>query len=647
MKRILLLVLFVSILFNSFAGQEPIPSGSFIVNLGVTPQTAENGLKPYGMVYEMLQTLHVPVKWVINSSKLKDEIDFTYNNVAYKGGSFVILAKYRTGEVNAAISKWVTSGVVGVTTTSEITVEVYATLTYAPRWTLDKQQGTLVTPFFFNAGIPTSAYGGATSSGWKNPADLTECDDIFAMPHSDPTYATHSNLLAWNRDFKGAIWAGCHAASVMENIGLKFLTTNGMVPYGTHSHGTPPYTYTNPVDPIMQFMGNLDGAVNDGSERIYLPSIGSAWLTGVKLSVTDPDHPQMPVLSPGPATVVAYGRGYGDDNRGYVMYQGGHTYNPTNSAVAPTSAQVALQRAFFNFAFLAIVDRQKTAIAPQIVADASMDGGTAYPVKFTVPAGIDISQYKIKWSASSGTILPDSTSRDITFTPSTDLSVKIALISLVLTDACGRSYFTTFNVNVGHCTDPAFIPDITIAPILADDQRYTASVVVPSTTHLSSYTVKWSVSSGTIIGSDTSTSVSYFPSFLKTVNSVTINLVLTNACGVAFTTQKLVPVTHVLKNEGRVTPVKLISPNGDGLGYDFLYLENIELYPENEVTIYNRWGNVVYRKTGYDNDIVKFVSKNMSGEEVTNGVFYYLIKINSANVPKESASMKGFFILKR
>jgi len=68
------------------------------------PQTIQNGLKPYGFVYDLLKNLHVPVKWVINSAKVKDGVDFTYNGNDYRGGSFVILNEYRTNEVNAAIN---------------------------------------------------------------------------------------------------------------------------------------------------------------------------------------------------------------------------------------------------------------------------------------------------------------------------------------------------------------------------------------------------------------------------------------------------------------------------------------------------------------------------------------------------------------
>ncbi len=43
------------------------------------------------------------------------------------------------------------------------------------------------------------------------------------------------------------------------------------------------------------------------------------------------------------------------------------------------------------------------------------------------------------------------------------------------------------------------------------------------------------------------------------------------------------------------------SPNGDGIN-ETLIIENIELYPESKLQVFNRWGNLVYQKERYSND---------------------------------------------
>lgn len=135
---------------NAVAATETVPVGSFIVNMGVVPQTVANGLKPYGMLHQLLCEQNVPIKWVINPTKSKDGVDFTYNGTAFKGGPFIIYANYRTPAVNAIIASWQAQGVVGVTTTSPVAhVPVYNTINYYMNWTL--QQHKLVNCLVFLA----------------------------------------------------------------------------------------------------------------------------------------------------------------------------------------------------------------------------------------------------------------------------------------------------------------------------------------------------------------------------------------------------------------------------------------------------------------------------------------------------------------
>lgn len=189
------------------AQTETLSTGSYIINMGITPQTQTNALKPYGLMYDLLKNNNVPIKWVISQTKVKDGADFTYNGVQYKGGTFIIPAVFRSAAVNAKMTSY---GVSGTTTTSPLTVDVTYTLTAAPNWTLDDKNGAIAEGFFRQAGIPSSAYN------YKDPQLLAGCDDIFVMPHADPTWATHSNLYNWNRNNFGAVWAGCHAVSVLE-----------------------------------------------------------------------------------------------------------------------------------------------------------------------------------------------------------------------------------------------------------------------------------------------------------------------------------------------------------------------------------------------------------------------------------------------
>ena len=50
-----LLLLFISMPNFCFAQTETFDAGAYIVNMGITPQTEKNALKPYGMIYDLIK----------------------------------------------------------------------------------------------------------------------------------------------------------------------------------------------------------------------------------------------------------------------------------------------------------------------------------------------------------------------------------------------------------------------------------------------------------------------------------------------------------------------------------------------------------------------------------------------------------------
>jgi gliding motility-associated-like protein len=73
-----------------------------------------------------------------------------------------------------------------------------------------------------------------------------------------------------------------------------------------------------------------------------------------------------------------------------------------------------------------------------------------------------------------------------------------------------------------------------------------------------------------------------------------------------------------------------ISPNSDG-NNDTWWIYNIENYPDNEVTIFNRWGDEIIKIRNYENTFNYWDGLNKSGKQVPDGTYYYLIKIYSNN----------------
>lgn len=69
-----------------------------------------------------------------------------------------------------------------------------------------------------------------------------------------------------------------------------------------------------------------------------------------------------------------------------------------------------------------------------------------------------------------------------------------------------------------------------------------------------------------------------------------------------------------------------VSPNGDDLN-DYLKILNIELFPDNKVMIFNRWGDKIFEMSGYDNKQRIFIGEdNLKGNaKISSGTYYYKI----------------------
>jgi gliding motility-associated-like protein len=438
-----------------------VKSGSFIVNMGVTPQTIANGLRPYGMIFDLVRNYNVPVKWAIRPGKQFDPLnnniqtDFTYNGVDYKGGPFIIDAEYRTAAVNARITYWQSQGVVGVTTTSDIEVPVFDIITTFGNVVIDQQNEGLVTPYFTNAMIPSSIYTVGL------PTSLDDCDDSYFLPHADPTWATHSNLRTFNINNRGFIWAGCHANSVLEGIfqpgnpaiRMNFLTTNGLQCYGNNDCGTlitethdgdptEPYIYypSNGDKSIMQFLDDMTPSQENGSEQWYIPLTTGRWNPGVTIGVATSDG-----AAPRQGIKMAFGYGFDNPNNGLVMYQGGHT----SAGRGTIQSQVAFQRAFFNFLF-------NSGIEKRLIINANIPTSyvTGVPKQVSVTVSSGSAPYTYQWltTCGAGSAFANASAGTTTFTLGNLPPQSTCIITCIVTDACGRRNFVS--VPVGSETPP-------------------------------------------------------------------------------------------------------------------------------------------------------------------------------------------------
>jgi gliding motility-associated-like protein len=77
------------------------------------------------------------------------------------------------------------------------------------------------------------------------------------------------------------------------------------------------------------------------------------------------------------------------------------------------------------------------------------------------------------------------------------------------------------------------------------------------------------------------------------------------------------PCKEVTSSDSSLFIYTGISPNDDAVN-DYWIIDNIEKYPENEVKVYNQWGNLVFHQSGYTN--------NWNGKGVPDGTYFFLVK---------------------
>lgn len=95
---------------------------------------------------------------------------------------------------------------------------------------------------------------------------------------------------------------------------------------------------------------------------------------------------------------------------------------------------------------------------------------------------------------------------------------------------------------------------------------------------------------------------------------------------------------------GEIVVYNAISPNGDGRNPIFFleYIENMADTRENHVTIFNRWGDIVWEGTNYDNASTVFTGTSKNGGDLPSGTYFYSIQFNSGR-PEQS----GYLALRR
>lgn len=86
-----------------------------------------------------------------------------------------------------------------------------------------------------------------------------------------------------------------------------------------------------------------------------------------------------------------------------------------------------------------------------------------------------------------------------------------------------------------------------------------------------------------------------------------------------------------------------ITPNGD-MQNDYLTIDGIQYYPNNQLYVFDKWGDIVYQKKGYNNQWNAISTK---GDPLPDGTYYYVLKLNEQNKAGGKNEYTGFLMIKR
>ncbi len=95
-------------------------------------------------------------------------------------------------------------------------------------------------------------------------------------------------------------------------------------------------------------------------------------------------------------------------------------------------------------------------------------------------------------------------------------------------------------------------------------------------------------------------------------------VIVTDACEKSITSD-----TIWIHNQCQLSFANVYSPNGDGIN-DVFIIPNIEDYPAVKLTVFNRWGNLIYLDEDYSNN---WGLTSYDGKLLTEGTYFYLVEV--------------------
>lgn len=429
-----------------------------------------------------------------------------------------------------------------------------------------------------------------------------------------------------------AVASGSASAGLPLNVGNNTITT-----VVTAQDGTTTKTYTIIVNRIsndatlsaMSFSsGTLQPAFAPGTYNGYTVNVANN-VSSITLT---------PTVNQANATVTVNGKAVAS-----AAASGSLALNVGNNTITTI---VTAQDGTTKATYTVIVSRAMSSVAT--LSKLSLSSGTLAPgfasgtTNYTASVGELIASITVTPTVTDPTAIVKVNGNTVTSgSPSASIALNVGVntITTVVTAQDGTTT-KTYTTTITRASSVATLSSLTISngnltPDFASAiTSYTTSVANDASTTTITPTVTQPNATVTVNGSPVvSGQPSQMISLFQGDNTVTV--VVTAQDGITKVTYTL--LVRRVPPEVEVTATNILSPNGDGKN-DTWQIKDINLYPNNTVSIYDRAGRMIYSKHGYQNDW----DGTLKGAQLEQGTYFYTINLgNGGNL------IKGFITIIR